>query len=356
MNEIYNPDDFLMKIFEMPYYVIGVKTLVNSLRLGVFEELKEPKTSDELAKVKNWNENNTEIFLQTLRALKYIEKEKEKYKNTENTNKYLVKSSEDYAGGVLESFGTDLGGVFQEDISSLLEINVDNKNYKFQNDEKVEDRVAYTEDDQMDFSKMENTLRTIQSGYNLKQMKWLLSRVFKINKGKTLLDLGCGAGLYSLAFSKEHSDIELTLYDLPSMGDIIGSSIELTEMKERAKLITGDFTKDDIGSGYDVIFSSSSIYAAKHCLDDFMGKIYQVLNPNGIFVCIADGIDKDYSEPWDMVVSWFIYRMKDMYLEVTKDMVKDSAIKAGFVSLEKMSVISSGGHLDVDILQKIVKE
>lgn len=90
--------------------------------------------------------------------------------------------------------------------------------------------------------------------------------------------------------------------------------------------------------------------------EDFMEKIYNALNSNGIFICIADGIEEDYSKPWDMVVSWFIYRMKDMHMEVGKDMVKDSAIKAGFISLEKISVISSGGHLDIDILQKIVKE
>ncbi|MCI7342939.1 MAG: methyltransferase domain-containing protein [Fusobacterium necrophorum] len=350
------PGDFLMKILEMPYLSIGAKTLVNALRLGVFEELKNSKTSEELAKIKNWNEKNTKIFLQTLRALNYIEKEKEQYKNTADTNKYLVKNSEDYAGGVLETFGTDLGGVFHEDISALLERNSDDKSYKFQNNENGEVKVAHTEEEQMDFSKMENAFRMIQSGYNLKQMKELLNQVFAINKGNRLLDLGCGAGMYSLSFAKEHPNIQLSLYDMPVMETMIHHSIDLSDMKERTKLITGDFTKDDIGSGYDVIFSSSSIYAAKHCLDDFMEKIYNALNSNGIFICIADGIEEDYSKPWDMVVSWFIYRMKDMHMEVGKDMVKDSAIKAGFVSLEKISLISSGGHLDIDILQKIVKE
>lgn len=74
----------------------------------------------------------------------------------------------------------------------------------------------------------------------------------------------------------------------------------------------------------------------------FYGKIYNALNSNGIFICIADGIEEDYSKPWDMVVSWFIYRMKDMHMEVGKDMVKDSAIKAGFVSLEKCLLFPPG--------------
>ena len=34
-----------------------------------------------------------------------------------------------------------------------------------------------------------------------------------------------------------------------------------------------------------------------------MEKIYNALNSNGIFICIADGIEEDYSKPWDMVVS-----------------------------------------------------
>lgn len=64
-----------------------------------------------------------------------------------------------------------------------------------------------------------------------------------------------------------------------------------------------------------------------------MEKIYNALNSNGIFICIADGIEEDYSKP-RYGCFMFIYRMKDMHMEVGKDMVKDSAIKADFISLE----------------------
>ena len=42
------------------------------------------------------------------------------------------------------------------------------------------------------------------------------------------------------------------------MRPIIEQSIPLTGMQKQASIMCGDFTKEDIGTGYDVIFSSIS--------------------------------------------------------------------------------------------------
>ena len=70
-----NENDFLREVLEMPYYSLVPKILMNALRLGVFDELKMPQESGQLAEKKGWNRENTEIFLQTLFSLEYLTKD-----------------------------------------------------------------------------------------------------------------------------------------------------------------------------------------------------------------------------------------------------------------------------------------
>lgn len=332
-----NENDFLREVLEMPYYSLVPKILMNALRLGVFDELKMPQESGQLAEKKGWNRENTEIFLQTLFSLEYLTKDGSRYRNCAYTDKYLVKESGDYAGTVLEYFGTDMGGSFPEDIVPLL-----------QTDPNAQD-ASGTQEAGLDFAAMGNLMRAVQSGYNAKYVKAVLSEIEGVKKAKKVIDLGCGSGLYMLNLAKEHPDMNLVLYDMPPMRPIIEQSIQLTGMQKQASIMCGDFTKEEIGTGYDVIFSSNSVYAAKGCIDEFMKKIYKALNPGGIFICISDGIEKDYSAPWTMVLSWMPQRLKGVDMEMIKDVVREAGIKAGFTAVCKKALLTSGGHLDLDM-------
>ncbi|UTC66840.1 MULTISPECIES: methyltransferase [unclassified Treponema] len=330
-------NDFLKEVLEMPYYSPVPKIIMNALRLGIFDELKTPQDSGRLAEKKGWSRENTEVFLQTLFSLGYLTKDGNRYRNFEYTDKYLVKESGDYAGAVLEYFGTDMGGSFPEDITPLL-----------QKGPQAQDE-AGAQDSGFDFAAMGNLMRAVQSGYSAKYVKAVLGEIEDVRNAKKVLDLGCGAGLYMLNLAKENPDMNLVLYDMPDMRPIIEKSIELTGMQKQSSIMCGDFIKEEIGTGYDVIFSSNSIYAAKACIDEFMKKIYAALNPGGIFICISDGIEKDYSAPWTMVLSWMPQRMKGIDMEMIKDAVREAGIKAGFTAVCKKPLITSGGHLDLDM-------
>ena len=123
----------------------------------------------------------------------------------------------------------------------------------------------------------------VQSGYNAKYIKAALSEIEGVKKAKKVIDLGCGSGLFMLNLAKENPDMNLVLYDMPPMRPIIEQSIQLTGMQERTSIMCGDFTKEEIGTGYDVIFSSNSVYSAKGCIDEFMKKIYEYIQPVQVF-------------------------------------------------------------------------
>jgi methylase of polypeptide subunit release factors len=72
---------------------------------------------------------------------------------------------------------------------------------------------------------------------------------------KKMLDLGGGHGLYAIAFAKMNEKLQAFVFDLPSVTEKTKHFIEKHEAPN-VDLIPGDFFKDEIGNGYDLIFSS----------------------------------------------------------------------------------------------------
>ncbi|XHH09936.1 MAG: methyltransferase [Candidatus Bathyarchaeia archaeon] len=94
---------------------------------------------------------------------------------------------------------------------------------------------------------------------------------------KRLLDLGGGHGLYAIGFTALNPYLEAYIFDLPRVAPLTNEYIKQYSAN-RAHFIPGDFTKDDIGEGYDVIFSSFN----QSCNDpEMIPKIIQALAPSG---------------------------------------------------------------------------
>ncbi|MGD6935060.1 MAG: methyltransferase [Candidatus Bathyarchaeia archaeon] len=72
---------------------------------------------------------------------------------------------------------------------------------------------------------------------------------------KRLLDLGGGHGLYAIGFTALNLQLEAYVFDLPQVAPLTNEYIKQYD-SNRVHFIPGDFNKDNIGEGYDVIFSS----------------------------------------------------------------------------------------------------
>ncbi len=329
---------FLKEIFDRPYRALESRVLKNAIQLKLFEDLKLPISADQLAQKRNWHAGNCEILLQTLVALGYLERADGLYKNGENSEKYLLQESPYYIGTFVMMFDSYIASTFPEDVTELLK-----------NGPKAPDQ---SQNANVDFSQMVNALRAYQTGYPQAQFRALLNRYDEYKNAKKILDLGCGTAMIGLSFAEDNDTAEIVLYDMPTMAGAIEESIQMVNVKNKTTIKSGDFTKDDIGAGYDVIFSANSIYGAKANLDDTVQKLYNSLNDGGIFMCISDGVAKDFSAPWDMVLSWMPYRMNNMDMSMPKDAVYDAALKVGFKSVAKDSMHLIGGRVDVDVFKK----
>ena len=79
-----------------------------------------------------------------------------------------------------------------------------------------------------------------------------------------LLDVGGGEGAFLTTVGANVSGIELGLFDLPSVGDRARARFESAGLAHRTKVFGGDFLRDSLPTGYDVI----SLVRVLHDHDD----------------------------------------------------------------------------------------
>ncbi len=101
-----------------------------------------------------------------------------------------------------------------------------------------------------------------------------------VDRWKRMLDLGGGHGLYSIAFTALNPGLEAWVFDLPGVVHLTQRYIQ-EYGSERVHSIAGDFFKDDIGHGYDVIFSSFNQSGSEA---ELIPMLYRALSPGGELV------------------------------------------------------------------------
>ncbi|MBN1165652.1 MAG: hypothetical protein JXA44_00820 [Methanospirillaceae archaeon] len=97
------------------------------------------------------------------------------------------------------------------------------------------------------------------------------------------LDLGGGHGLYAIALALKNPRMTCVIQDLPLVIPFAEEYIARYGVAGRVTTLPGDFFTDSIGSGYDIIFSSSNPGGRR---PDMVQKITDALRPGGYFITV----------------------------------------------------------------------
>lgn len=204
----------------------------------------------------------------------------------------------------------------------------------------------------MDFTSYGEAMREAQSGIRQYELLQILRSLPEYESIQKMLDLGCGAGCLGIAVIQDAENSTGVLFDSPAMRQLIEETVTLSGMEKRFSVKTGDFLKDDIGSGYDLILCSSIMLFAIAGGADFFSKLRNALNPRGVVVCLNEGIEPDHSGPWDMVLGYMAFNLQGMPIGVIKGQIAEAAKAGGFNSVENRSLLLSTGMHDINILRK----
>jgi predicted TPR repeat methyltransferase len=184
------------------------------------------------------------------------------------------------------------------------------------------------------------------------QMSKFVSSLPEFPKFERMLDIGGGSGLICIAIISEHPSMRGIVFDLPIVIDVTKKFISEYEMDERIETMQGDYFKDSIGNGYDLIWASMTLNFAKDQLDPIMKKIFSALNPGGVFINFNDGLTHENTQPATIVLNWLPPALMGNHYALPKGFVANSMIKTGFKSVQSQSVQTHIGIMEIDIARK----
>lgn len=112
------------------------------------------------------------------------------------------------------------------------------------------------------------------------------------------LDLGGGPGTYSCEMARRRDDLRVTLLDLPPVIPIAKRIVEENGLADRVELREGDCLVDDYGDDYDLVFVSAIIHAnTPQEIELIFRKVFESLAPGGTLVVQDFFMDADKASP-----------------------------------------------------------
>ena len=100
-----------------------------------------------------------------------------------------------------------------------------------------------------------------------------------------LLDLGGGPALFAIVLAEAYPNLRATIYDVPETEPIASKFMNASPARERLQFRAGDFINDDLGEGYDAALLSSILHIYSPAENrHLLQKVYHALLPGGIII------------------------------------------------------------------------
>jgi len=287
--------------------------LFTAVESGIFDCLKKPKAVEEVSRDLKTDLKLTAKFLNSLVAIGLLTKKDSHYNNTALSATYLMKGSPFYQGNLLNLMKKTRSERWSRLGQALKEGSI-----------KPPRKPDEVFDKSFILAMAEGAMRG-----GLHSTLDIVSSLPEFLNAARFLDLGGGHGLYAIAFSQVNPNLKSIVFDLPHVIEVAKEFIDRYEMDGKVHTICGDFTKDDWGNGYDIIFASDALYKPKELLFPILKRIKETLNEGGLFISKHWTIDKDRTAPvttvlWDLMVSLighmpFYTYTNEEFVDILKD-------------------------------------
>ena len=123
-------------------------------------------------------------------------------------------------------------------------------------------------------------------------------------------------------------------------------------MKGRVEVLGGDYFQDSIGEGYDLVLASDNLYYDKDETDAIVKKIFDALNPSGVFISFHGGLTHEQTKPDMMVLGMILDKLMGQGMMVDQGFIADSMLRVGFKSVRSRTLGPDWGPMDLDIGRK----
>ncbi|HEX4740306.1 MAG TPA: methyltransferase [Caulobacteraceae bacterium] len=258
------------------------KALLSAVELGVFRTLAAgPADLGALSSKLGLHERSARDFLDSLVALKLLEREDGRYRNAPDADVFLDPGKPTYVGGILEMANARLYG-FWGDLTEALITGRPQSEVKTGGDFFA---TVYA-----DRERLSGFLRGM-SGISAGPAQALAAR-FDWSKYASAMDVGAAQGMVPVTLARSHPHLTVTGFDLPPVQPVFEAFVEEHGLSERVKFHPGNFFENPLPPA-DVIILG-------HILHDWdldqklsiLAKVFKAL-PRGGAVVVYDAIIDD---------------------------------------------------------------
>jgi len=264
--------DALARGFQNSYVMFAAN------ELDIFALLEQPRTVGEVARARGLSERGTRILLNSLAAMELVVREGEMYRNTDLAAEYLVPGAKNYQGHILRHMRH-----VSENWARLGEAVKTGTGVQAQGAPRTAEQLRAFILGMSDIAKM--------------SAAEMLPRL-DLSGRRHMLDLGGGPATYAITVLNAYPRMRATVFDFPDVIEIAREQVAEARLEDRFSYITGDMTRDDIGSGYDFILLSNIIHSMS--IDEtrvVVRKCYDALEPGGLFIIKDFLVENDRSGP-----------------------------------------------------------
>ena len=327
------------ELYDLVYQSVQGRILMTALELKVFDHLTIPTTAAELADAVNIPEPRCRVFLDGLASCGFVQKKQDSYVNTTQSKRFLASSGEAYMGDLLLG-SWDMMVEPLASLTQMLEQGFEPSGENHAGSEKVWAEMARA------------NAQYARAGLAQLAVEQL-SPLPGFNSMRKMLDLGGGPGLVALALAEANPNMKAVVLDQPAVVKVAQEYIERYGFSERVCVLGADYSKDDIGHDYDLVWASATLNFFRDELPVIFEKVYQAMSPGGVFACFQDGLTHQGTKPKEMILSGFSVLLRGEMYAFHQGEIADAMLDAGFSKVRSRTLNTDCGPMDLDLAFKL---
>lgn len=310
--------------YETIYEFWNSAILRAGIKLGIFELLESNKSCscEQIVESLSSDFGFTQSFLEACVVMGVLEKDGDKYKNTQDTSNALIKGKSGYLGDLalhITNYWSTWGKLDQLIVEGRTELPFENG---------FVDAPIYWKD--------------YMSGQHNRAESGQIANLIKhtnLEGRKHLLDVGGGMGSYSVPLCQAYSDLQVCLLDAKEPLELAQQLVNEKELGDRMVLREGDFLTLELDQDYDVVLISGVVcVTSEEDNRKILSRAFDVLQPGGQIII------QDFMQIGENKQKHFLDTMMDMYLKIafnpgasdfSSEKIIDWLTSAGFESFQQ---------------------
>jgi 2-polyprenyl-3-methyl-5-hydroxy-6-metoxy-1,4-benzoquinol methylase len=230
------------EIREIAYAFQRIRVLLTAYELDLFTAVGDgEKSSNEVAEAISADVHATDRLMNALCAVGLMTKKDGRFSNTPVASRFLVRNSPERMSGLMhtvhlwDTWSTLTQAVRQGTAVASRQVNDRGEQWLTAFIAAMHDRAS-------------------------KQAPAVIAQI-DLSGVSRMLDVGGGSGAYAMAFARAGQGIRATVFDLPNVIPLTNAHIKEERLSNKVDTVSGDYLKDELGTGFDLVFLSSIIHS-----------------------------------------------------------------------------------------------